>query len=60
MGGYGMALELWQRKISPRMPGLAEAMNAFGIAFAYHSGKTENDNVTYCDTREIFEHDGVT
>ena len=31
-----------------------------GIAFAYHSGKIENDDVTYRDTREIFERDGVT
>ncbi len=29
------------------------------IAFAYHSGKIENDKITYQDTREIFEHDGV-
>lgn len=28
--------------------------------FAYHSGKIENDKITYHDTREIFEHDGVT
>lgn len=35
-------------------------MNAYRIAFAYYSGKIENDNITYHDTREIFEHDGVT
>lgn len=29
------------------------------IAFVYHSGKIENDKITYQDTREIFEHDGV-
>ena len=27
---------------------------------AYHSGKIENERITYNDTREIFEHDGVT
>ncbi|MBQ1453950.1 MAG: Fic family protein, partial [Ruminococcus sp.] len=30
------------------------------VAFAYHSGKIENERITYHDTREIFEHDGVT
>ena len=39
---------------------LAEALNGHSISFAYHSGKIENENITYNDTREIFEHDGVT
>lgn len=60
MGGYERALELWRRKNITTDAGLAEALNSFSIAFAYHSGKIENDNVTYHDTREIFEHDGVT
>lgn len=60
MGGYERALELCRRKNITTDAGLSEALNAFSIAFAYHSGKIENDNVTYSDTREIFEHDGVT
>lgn len=60
MGGYERALELWRRKNIVTDAELAEALNAFGIAFAYYSGKIENENVTYHDTREIFEHDGVT
>ena len=59
MGGYEKALELWRRKNITTDAELAEALNAFGIAFAYHSGKIENDNVTYHDTKEIFEHNGV-
>lgn len=35
-------------------------MNGHSIAFAYHSGNIENERITYNDTREIFEHDGVT
>ena len=27
----------------------------FWIFFAYHSGKIENDEITYHDTRDIFE-----
>ena len=60
MGGYERALELWRRKNITSDAELAEALNAFSIAFAYHSGKIENGNITYNDTREIFEHDGVT
>lgn len=60
MGGYEKVLELWRRKNITTDAGLAEALNGFSIAFAYHSGKIENENVTYNDTREIFEHDGVT
>ncbi len=39
---------------------LAEALNGHSIAFAYHSGKIENEQITCNDTREIFEPDGVT
>ncbi len=60
MGGYERASDLWQSKNISTDAELAEALNSFSVAFAYHSGKIENDNVTYHDTREIFEHDGVT
>ena len=60
MGGYERALELWRCKNIATDAELAEALNAFSITFAYHSGKIENENVTYNDTREIFEHDGVS
>lgn len=60
MGGYEQALELWRHKNITTDAELAETLNGFSIAFAYHSGKLENENVTYNDTREIFEHDGVT
>lgn len=57
---YEKAVALWQRKKITTDAELAEAMNGHSIAFAYHSGKIENDFVTFNDTREIFEHDGVT
>jgi hypothetical protein len=31
-------------------------LHNFRILFAYHSCKIENDNITYHDTREIFEN----
>ena len=60
MTDYEKALTLWQQKHITTDAQLAEALNSYSIAFAYHSGKLENENVTYHDTREIFEHDGVT
>ena len=60
MKNYELALELWQQRNIQNDAELAEALNGHSIAFAYHSGKIENEKVTYHDTREIFEHDGVT
>ena len=39
---------------------LAEILNGKGVLFAYHSSRIENEAVTFHDTREIFDHDGVT
>lgn len=60
MTNYEKALELWQRKNITTDAALAEALNGHSIAFAYHSGKLENESITYHDTREVFERDGVT
>ena len=57
---YEKAVRLWQRRSITNDAELAEALNSHSIAFAFHSGKLENDRITYHDTREIFEHDGVT
>ncbi|MBR4489854.1 Fic family protein [bacterium] len=60
MTNYEKAVALWKRKNIMSDAELAEALNGHSISFAYHSGKIENDNITYNDTREIFDHDGVT
>lgn len=60
MTDYEKAVVWWQQKNITTDAELAEALNGHSIAFAYHSGKIENENITYHDTREIFEHDGVT
>ena len=60
MTSYEKAVALWQGKIINTDAELAEALNGHSIAFAYHSGKIENEQITYNDTREIFEHDGVS
>lgn len=60
MSNYEKLVGLWQQKNIRTAAELAEALNGHSIAFAYHSGKIENANVTYNDTREIFEHDSVS
>jgi Fic family protein len=60
MDRYETALALWQRKHIKTDAELSEALNGHSISFAYHSGNLENDRITYNDTREIFDHDGVT
>lgn len=60
MTQYEKAVALWQQKRITTDAELAEALNGHSIAFAYHSGKIENPQITYNDTREIFEHDGIT
>ena len=60
MDNYNKAVALWRSKNITDDAELAEALNGHSIAFAYNSGKIENENITYHDTREIFEHDGVT
>ena len=60
MTNYEKAIMLWQQKNIVTDAELTEALNRQSIAFAYHSGKIENEKITYHDTREIFEHDGVT
>lgn len=60
MTKYEKAVILWHNKNIKTDAQLAEALNGHSISFAYHSGRIENDKITYHDTREIFEHDGVT
>lgn len=60
MTPYEKAVSLWQEKNVTTDAELSEALNGHSIAFAYHSGKIENELITFHDTREIFEHDGVT
>lgn len=60
MTSYEEIAALWRKKQITTDAELSEALNGHSIAFAYHSGKLENERITYHDTREIFDHDGVT
>ncbi len=57
---YEKAFALWRNKHIKNDAELAESLNSTSVSFAYHSGNLENERITYNDTREIFDHDGVT
>lgn len=57
---YEDVLAQWRQKQIHTAADVACEMNGNGVAFIYHSAKIENDNITYHDTREIFDHGGVT
>lgn len=60
MTRYEKALDLWRSKNPRTAAELEAAMNGQIVSIAYNSGKIENENITYHDTREIFDRDGVT
>ena len=53
-------IDFWTQQKIATAAELDTALDAYCIDFAYHSGKIENCNITYYDTREIFTRDGVT
>lgn len=59
MPRYEEAVKLWQSWNIQTEADLALRLDSFRILFAYHSGKIENDEINYHDTREIFENGKV-
>ena len=60
MNKYEKTVEAWRARDIRTDAELAEALNGQSVLFAYHSGRIENERITFHDTREIFDHDGVT
>jgi len=56
---YEQIVKLWQSYAITDVRHLDKYLDHFRILFAYHSGKIENADVTYHDTREIFENGKV-
>lgn len=56
MNGYDQAVKKWQAWKVQTTADLALRLADFSVLFAYHSGKIENDEISYQDTREIFEN----
>lgn len=60
MDSYGRIVSLWQAYNIRSATDLDKYLDNFRILFAYNSGKIENAEITYHDTREIFEKGRVT
>jgi Fic family protein len=56
---YSQAVKLWQSYKIASAEDLDKCLDSFRILFAFHSGKIENEEITYHDTREIFENGRV-
>ncbi|KXG42694.1 Fic family protein [Tepidibacillus decaturensis] len=59
MERYRQIIQLWQSYKITSAADLDKYLDSFRILFAFHSGKIENEEVTYHDTREIFENGRV-
>jgi len=60
MDKYNLALENWRKKKVTNDAELSEALNGYRVSFSYNSSKIENEKITFHDTREVFDNDGVT
>jgi len=56
---YIRVVELWKSYKIVAVADLDKYLDSFRILFAFHSGKIENDEITYNDTRKIFENGRV-
>lgn len=57
---YESILDFWKKQNIKNANELASVLNSYSVNFAYNSGKIENDEITYHDTREVFDKNGVT
>lgn len=57
---YESILDFWKKQNIKNVNELASVLNSYSVNFAYNSGKIENDEITYHDTREVFDKNGVT
>lgn len=59
IAAYEKTRAFWKSKRTENEAGIDLALDHFRILFAYHSGKIENDEINYHDTRDIFENGRV-
>ena len=57
---YEAILDFWKKQNIKNADELASVLSSYSVNFAYNSGKIENDEITYHDTREVFNKNGVT
>jgi len=53
---YKKIVDMWRGFRVVSAGDIDHYLHNFRILFAYHSGKIENRDITYHDTREIFEN----
>lgn len=56
---YLEIVEAWKRKNIATVEDLDQALSNFKVVFAYNSGRIENPEITYHNTREVFENGQV-
>lgn len=56
---YESILDFWKKQNIKNANELAAMLSSYSVNFAYNSGKIENDEITYHDTREVFDKNGV-
>jgi len=56
---YSRVVGLWQSYEIASAAALDKYLDSFRVLFAFHSGKIENEEITYYDTKEIFENGRV-
>ena len=59
MSNYDEIIRMWRSWRVASVSDIDTRLSNFSILFAYHSGKIENQNISYHDTREIFENGRV-
>ena len=59
MDEYAQIVRLWQEYAIRAEADIDLRLDSFRVLFAYHSGKIENPEISYHDTREIFENGRV-
>lgn len=59
MTKYEETVNLWQTYNISNVRDLDKYLDNFRVLFAYNSGKIENENIRFHDTREIFENGKV-
>ena len=57
---YHQILDFWKKQNITNANELSAVLDSYSVNFAYHSGNIENSEITYHDTREVFDNNGVT
>ena len=52
---YASIVASWRAQSIRTRDALAQALDGYRVRFSYHSGRIENANITYHDTRSVFE-----